>query len=110
MASVTEGVYRENLGDIPVPKPLDYHNYCQICNEVYENFDDHIASDQHQITSKHQANLSEIDNLIDDLNDKKCWANNARNLNNEPVNREDVAFMDYVVNKADKEDLTRLVD
>jgi hypothetical protein len=42
-----EGVIREEMNEIPIPRPQVYHTYCQICNAQYDNFDEHIATDSH---------------------------------------------------------------
>lgn len=38
---ISEGVWRENHV-ITIPRPQDYHKFCQVCNINYESFDEHI--------------------------------------------------------------------
>ena len=67
LGSETEGVFRQDLTFIPKPRPLNYHNYCQVCNESYNHFDEHVASEQHKVKSKCQPSLIDIDAMCTDL-------------------------------------------
>ena len=66
--SEMEGVLREEMYNIPIPRPQVYHTYCQICNCQYDNFDEHIATDSHLRRAKNQAQIGGIDDLISQLN------------------------------------------
>lgn len=61
---------------IPVPKPQSHHNYCQVCLNNYENFEEHVSCESHLIRAKNQAQLSAIDDIIGTLNEKKSWLTN----------------------------------
>ena len=57
------------------PVPNEQHTYCQVCNESYENYLDHVyISLTHKKRAKIQKGpFSEIDLIIDELNTKQKW-------------------------------------
>ena len=65
---LSEGVFREDLSHIPVPRPQSYHTYCQVCNEMYVDFEQHVAQESHKTRAKNQAHISDIDDVIAQLN------------------------------------------
>ena len=69
-------MFREDLDCIPVPQPQNYHNYCQICVCTYENYEQHILTDVHMNKSRNQAQLADIDNIIEELEQDKRWNSN----------------------------------
>ena len=74
--SETEGVTRDPLSFIPMPKPQTYHTYCQICNLNYEHFDEHIKSDSYLRKARRYPNLAQIDDLIKDMETETKWLDN----------------------------------
>jgi hypothetical protein len=67
LGSMTEGVYRQDLPHIAKPRPLNSHNYCQVCNESYAQFDEHVATEQHRVKSRCQPSLLDIDAMCAEL-------------------------------------------
>lgn len=59
------------------PIPNENHTYCQVCNETYSNYIDHVQkSETHRKRAKIQDGpFKEIDSIFNDLNQRKKWQN-----------------------------------
>ncbi len=49
-----------------MPKPMNIHNYCGICNKTFEEYYAHIASDKHRSRVKQDKNMQYIQELMED--------------------------------------------
>ena len=60
---------------IPEPVPNENHAYCQVCNEAYDDYLQHITENEtHKKRAKIQdAPFKEIDMLIEELTQKQKW-------------------------------------
>ena len=67
---------REKGVVITIPKPQSYHNYCQVCMCIYENFEEHVTGESHLIRAKNQVYLTKIDDIINQLNCDEPWIHN----------------------------------
>lgn len=72
--------------EIPEPQPNPRHPYCQICNENYASFPEHVASENHRKKTLVQVDaFRDIDNLFADLTARRKW----ETIVNDPVQKED---------------------
>jgi len=63
---------------IAEPVPNVNHTYCQVCNENYESYIDHVKhSESHQRRSQMQTNyFKDIDSLFNELEQEEAWKTN----------------------------------
>lgn len=66
-----------NNNEIQEPIPNVAHTYCQVCNDNYEDYLDHINSDTHKQRTKTQNSYyKEIDQIFTDLTCGQMWKTN----------------------------------
>lgn len=77
--------YNNNTIEEPIPNVA--HTYCQVCNDNYEDYLEHINSETHKLRTKTQNSYyKEIDQIFTDLTSAQGWKTNWK-TDPEPIDR-----------------------
>lgn len=85
---------KKKVGDIKTPLPNPKHDSCHTCNGRFENYREHIMSDLHRQRVMEDSLYSEIDRVIDEM--EECRTKVAAKQTRKAVRRnKDLTMQDF---------------
>jgi len=88
-----EELVKKKEGDIKTPLPNPKHDSCHTCNGRFENYREHIVSEQHRQRVLEDTLYGEIDSVIDELDDAKKIK--ASTKTRKSVKRREITMQDF---------------